>query len=100
MARLEVVGPLVPHVEGYREAMRQRGHTPGSIKNLAQVFAKFDAWLLSEGVGCAGLTVETVERFGCWRRGRGEKAYITVRGLSTATGFSPLAASGFPRGRS
>ena len=40
MARLEVVGPLAPHVEGYREAMRQRGHTPGSIKNLAQVFAK------------------------------------------------------------
>lgn len=87
MARLEVVGPLAPHVEGYREAMRQRGHTPLTIKNLVQVFAKFDAWLLSEGVGCEGLTVETVERFGRWRQGRGEKAYITVRGLDPLIGF-------------
>jgi len=87
MARLEVVGPLSFHVEGFREAMRRRGHTSLTIRDLVRVFAKLDAWLLAEGIGCDELTVETVERFAGWRRGCGATTYFTVRGLDPLIGF-------------
>ena len=86
MARLEVSGPLVPHVEEIRGVLQRRGHTPLTIREAMWMVARLDGWLLREGLGCDALTAEIVDRFLGSRRARGERNFITAKWFESVFG--------------
>lgn len=86
-ARLDVLGPLSPWVQGFTEELRRRGYTSLTIKEQVRLMAKLDAWLVAEGIDSGGLTAEAVDRFVVVRRQGGARKCTSVRGLEPLVGF-------------
>jgi integrase/recombinase XerD len=71
-------GPLVPFADGYREALKQRGHRPGGVKPHLILMGQLNRWLSSEGLGVEALTSARAEAFLAIRRAGGQRRVPTL----------------------
>jgi site-specific recombinase XerD len=61
-------GQLWPHVEGYREWLKQRGYTPGTVRNMLKDLGQVGLWLSAEGLKAEDLNEERMAAFQSARR--------------------------------
>lgn len=48
-------GPLVPFADGYREALKQRGHRSGAVKAHLTLMSQLNRRVSTEGLGVEAL---------------------------------------------
>ena len=83
-ARLLPSGSIAPWTEGFEEYLAQIGYAPWTIRDWVCRAAHFEHWLENDGVDLAHVDEVVIARFGAWRRTRGARRYVSVKG------FSPL----------
>jgi integrase/recombinase XerD len=71
-------GPLVPFVDGYRQELLRRGHTPGAVKHHLVLMGQLSRWLSGEGLGVGELTQARAEEFLLARRAGGQRRVPTL----------------------
>ncbi len=64
-------GQLWPHVEGYREWLKQRGYTPDTVRNMLKDLGQVGLWLSAEGLKIEDLNEERMAAFQSARRSVG-----------------------------
>lgn len=81
-SRIEITGPLTPHVEPLWLWLAARGYTALSIANVARVMAHLSRWLDHERLSVADLTSDTIDRFLRHRRRAGYTCWLSPRGVA------------------
>jgi integrase len=85
-SRVQVVGPLVSYMAGFRAELEAQGYRPHAVSNQLQLMAHVSRWLTGRGLVVGDLTPDRVEEFLVARRAAG---YVLWR---SAKGVAPLLA--------
>jgi hypothetical protein len=80
-------GPLAVYADGLRDALAERGYTPGSAALQLQLAAQLSRWMRARELGISGLTAGCVREFVDERRARGLKCHISPRALGWLTDY-------------
>lgn len=75
----QVIGPLAPHVEGFRDELVHAGYTPRSTRDHLYTLARLSRWLSENGIGVGALTNEVLERYIASQRATGRRRWTSVR---------------------
>ncbi|HSH75855.1 MAG TPA: site-specific integrase [Longimicrobiales bacterium] len=102
-SRVEVVGPLVPYVTGFRKELEFQGYRRNAVADQLRVMAHVSRWLASEGLSESNLTPERVEQFLAARRAGGYVLWLSPKGVGPllaylrSLGVAPVAEVTTPR---
>jgi site-specific recombinase XerD len=80
--RRRKAGLLGPQVEGYRAWLTQRGHTPGTIKNMLNDLGQVGQWAAAEGLDAAQLDEDRMVAFLAARRAAGHRRVPGTRAMA------------------
>jgi integrase/recombinase XerD len=80
-SRVQVIGPLVPYVSGFRRSLAEQGYTPYSIYDQLLLMAHVSRWLAGEGLDGIDLMVAQVGQFLRVRRAEGYAQPVSMRGM-------------------
>lgn len=80
-ARIQITGPLAPHVLGLWSQLLALGYTPASGSKLLHLMAHLSRWLEGVALKVQDLTHERIEEFLEARRRSGYTQYLTRRAL-------------------
>ena len=104
VSRVRVSGPLMSYAHGFAGELSRQGYAPKTVVSQLHLMAHVSRWLAAEGLGAAGLTPDTVERFLAARRAAGYCGYRSskavvpllgyLRGLGVVAPASPVVAVG------
>ncbi len=79
--RVRVIGPLVPHVAGFRSELALQGYRPFALTDQLRVLAHLSRWMAGEGLEPAALDTERIEAFLEARRSQGYTLWISPKGV-------------------
>ncbi len=95
-SRVQVSGPLVGYVAGFREELEAKGYRPNAVGDQLHVLAHVSRWLESRGLGPRDLTPEVAQEFLVARRAAGYTLWLSEKGVAPllahlrATGAAPV----------
>lgn len=81
-SRVEVIGPLVPYVAGFRAELESQGYRRNPVADQLRVMAHVSRWLAGKGLGERDLTPERVEEFLDTRRAAGYVLWCSPKGVA------------------
>ncbi len=81
-SRVEVIGPLVPYVTGFREELEAQGYRRNAVADQLRVLAHVSRWLAGKGLSEHNLTLERVEEFLAARRAAGYMLWLSPKGVA------------------
>ena len=81
-SRVEVVGPLVPYVAGFREELESQGYRRHAVADQLRVMAHVSRWLASNGLSENDFTPGRVEQFLGARRAAGYVLWRSPKGVA------------------
>ncbi|MCJ7822489.1 MAG: site-specific integrase [Armatimonadetes bacterium] len=81
-SRVEVIGPLVPYVTGFREELEAQGYRRNAVADQLRVLAHVSRWLVGKGLSEHNLTLERVEEFLVARRAAGYVLWLSPKGVA------------------
>ncbi len=79
---VRIVGPLAPHLEGFRDELARQHYTPLSAANQMRVMAHLSRWLRDRKIEPQHLGQPQIEEFLRTRRRAGYTCWLSARGLS------------------
>ncbi len=80
-SRVFVVGPLAPHVAGFRSELALQGYRPLALTCQLRVLAHLSRWMAGQGLEPAGLDTERIEQFLEARRAEGYTLWTSPKGV-------------------
>lgn len=81
-SRVNVMGPLVPYVTGFRAELETQGYRPNALADQLRVMAHVSRWLASQGLGEGDLTPQCIEEFLAARRAAGYVLWRSPKGVA------------------
>ena len=81
-SRVNVIGPLVPYVAGFRAELETQGYRPNALTDQPRVMAHVSRWLAGQGLGEGDLTPTRIEEFLAARRAAGYVLWRSPKGVA------------------
>lgn len=81
-SRVQVSGPLVPYVDGFRAELESQGYRPHPVADQLRLLAHVSRWMADCGFGVADLTPERVDEFLVARRAAGYALWRSPKGVA------------------
>jgi integrase/recombinase XerD len=78
---VRVIGPLAPHVMGFRRELGRRGYTPNAASDQLRLMAHVSRWLEGCGLLLDELTQARVEEFLAHRRAEGYRLWLSAKAM-------------------
>lgn len=81
-SRVNVVGPLLPYVGGFRAELESQGSRPNAVSDQLRLMVHVSRWLAANGFGVAELTSARVDAFLVARRAAGYVLWRSPKGIA------------------
>ena len=85
-SRVRVIGPLVPHVAGFRSELESQGYRRHAVADQLRLMAHLSRWMQTTGVEVSALSPERQAEFLVARREAGYVLWLSQKSIGP-TGF-------------
>lgn len=85
--RVQVVGPLAVHANGFRQELIEQGYAPRSAERQLALLGHLSRWVEAVGLEPSKLTDRHVEAYLNVRRAQGPADRCSIRGIAPALGY-------------